>query len=62
MKTYQKIKERADKIGMSISELCKRTKIHRQTLDYWKRNEPITFDYLERIEQELKKAEDERNS
>jgi transcriptional regulator with XRE-family HTH domain len=62
MKTYQRIKERADRIGISISELCKRTGIHRQTLDYWKRNEPITFDYLERINQELKKAEDERNS
>jgi transcriptional regulator with XRE-family HTH domain len=62
MKTYLKIKERADKIGMSIAELCKRTGIHRTTLDHWSREEPHTLKSLQKIEQELKKAEDERNS
>ncbi len=62
MKTYLKIKERAEKIGMSISELCKRTEIHRTTLDHWSRKEPHTLELLQKIEQELKKAEDERNS
>jgi transcriptional regulator with XRE-family HTH domain len=58
MKTYQKIKERADRAGISIRELCRRTGIHKQTLDYWSRVEPQTLIYLERINEELGKQED----
>lgn len=58
MKTYQKIKERADRAGISIRELCRRTGIHKQTLDKWSRVEPQTLVYLERIMDELGKQED----
>lgn len=58
MKTYQKIKERADRAGISIRELCRRTGIHKQTLDKWSRTEPQTLVYLERINDELGKQED----
>lgn len=58
MKTYQKIKERADRAGLSIRELCRRTGIHKQTLDKWSRTEPQTLVYLERINDELGKQED----
>lgn len=58
MKTYQKIKERADRAGLSIRELCRRTGIHKQTLDKWSRTEPQTLVYLERIMDELGKQED----
>ena len=58
MKTYKKIKERADRAGISIRELCRRTGIHKQTLDKWSRTEPQTLVYLERINDELGKQED----
>ena len=58
MKTYQKIKERADRAGISIRELCRRTGIHKQTLDKWSRTEPQTLVYLDRINDELGKQED----
>lgn len=58
MKTYQKIKERADRAGISIRELCRRAGIHKQTLDKWSRTEPQTLVYLERINDELGKQED----
>lgn len=58
MKTYQKIKERAERAGISIAELCKRTGIHRQTLDKWSRREPQTLVYLERINKVLGEQED----
>lgn len=58
MKTYQKIKERADRAGISIRELCRRTGIHKQTLDKWSRVEPTTLVYLERIMDELGRQED----
>jgi transcriptional regulator with XRE-family HTH domain len=58
MKTYQKIKERADRAGISIRELCRRTGIHKQTLDKWSRVEPTTLVYLERIMDELGRIED----
>lgn len=58
MKTYQKIKERADHAGISIRELCRRTGIHKQTLDKWSRVEPTTLVYLERIMDELGRQED----
>lgn len=59
MKTYEKIKQRAERAGLSISELCKRTGIHRQTLDKWSRREPLTLIHLDKIYEELGKAEDE---
>ena len=58
MKTYQKIKERADHAGISIRELCRRTGIHKQPLDKWSRVEPTTLVYLERIMDELGRQED----
>jgi transcriptional regulator with XRE-family HTH domain len=59
MKTYERIKQRADKIGISIAELCRRTGIHKQTLDKWSRKEPQTLEFIEKIEHELKKIENE---
>jgi len=58
MKTYQKIKDRAERCGLSIAEVCKRTGIHKQTLDKWSRNEPKTLVYLERIYDVLGTQED----
>jgi len=58
MKTYQKIKERADRAGLSIAELCRRAGIHKQTLDKWSRVEPTTLVYLQRLQDELGKQED----
>jgi transcriptional regulator with XRE-family HTH domain len=58
MKTYKKIKERADRAGISLRELCRRTGIHKQTLDKWSRVEPTTLVYLERIMDELGRQED----
>jgi transcriptional regulator with XRE-family HTH domain len=60
MKTYERIKHRADKIGISIAELCRRTGIHKQTLDKWSRKEPQTLEFIEKIEHELKKIEDDQ--
>ena len=58
MKTYKKIKERADRAGISLRELCRRTGIHKQTFDKWSRVEPTTLVYLERIMDELGRQED----
>jgi transcriptional regulator with XRE-family HTH domain len=58
MKTYQKIKDRAERCGLTIAEICKRTGIHKQTLDKWSRKEPKTLVYLQLIFDVLGTQED----
>jgi transcriptional regulator with XRE-family HTH domain len=59
MKTYEKIQRKAYLAGMSIAELCRRTGIHRQTLDKWKRSEPQTIIYLEKINKAIQEQQEE---
>jgi transcriptional regulator with XRE-family HTH domain len=60
MKTYEIIKERAKLSGMSLVQLCLRVGIARETLENWKEKEPKTLVILQKINDVLANAEEEK--
>lgn len=61
MKTFEKILIRCENLGINLSELCRRADVGRQTLEYWKKSEPQTLVMYFKIDEILKKLEDEHN-
>lgn len=56
--TYQKIKERADKCGLSIRKVCKLAGVHYNTvIQKWKSAEPETLVCYNAIDKVLSDAE-----
>lgn len=49
MNTGQKIKARAKKVGIPVYELLRRANVSHTLLDTWLKKEPMTLEYLERI-------------
>ena len=43
MKTFENLSIRCDMLGISISELCRRAEVGRQTVEIWKNVEPQTL-------------------
>ena len=60
MNTYEIIKERAKLSGLSLVQLCLRVGIARETLENWKKNEPKTLVILQKINDVLANAEEEK--
>ena len=60
MKTYEIIKERAKLSGISLVQLCLRVGIARETLEKWKEKEPKTLVILQKINDVLANAEEEK--
>lgn len=49
MNTGQKIKARAKNAGIPVYELLRRANVSHTLLDTWLKKEPMTLEYLERI-------------
>ena len=62
MKTFEKLSIRCHILGISISELCRRAEVGRQTVEYWSKVEPQTLVILEKLQNELIKLEYEHNT
>ena len=60
MKTYEIIKERAKLSGISLVQLCLRVGLARETLENWKEKEPKTLVILQKINDVLANAEEEK--
>ena len=58
METYNKIKERAKRSGISLVQLCNQVGISRETLENWKEKEPKTLVILHKINKALEEAEE----
>lgn len=62
MKTFEKLSVRCHVLGISISELCRRAEVGRQTVEHWKKVEPQTLIILDKLLTELTKLENEHNT
>ena len=62
MKTFEKLSVRCHILNISISELCRRAEVGRQTVEHWKKVEPQTLVILDKLLTELTKLENEHNT
>jgi predicted transcriptional regulator len=54
---YEAILQKCNELDISISQLCKKAKVGRATIEKWKDNPPKTVRILARIEEAIKKLE-----
>ena len=62
MKTFEQLSIRCDMLGISISELCRRAEVGRQTLEHWKTVEPQTLVIYFKLMNVLNDLENEHNT
>ena len=62
MKTFEKLSVRCHILGISISELCRRAEVGRQTVEHWKQVEPKTLIIYDKLLSELTKLENEHHT
>lgn len=62
MKTFEKLSVRCHILGISISELCRRAEVGRQTIEHWKNVEPKTLVIYDKLLTELNKLEYEHHT
>jgi hypothetical protein len=62
MKTFEKLSIRCHILGISISELCRRAEVGRQTLEHWKTVEPQTLVIYFKLMNVLNDLENEHNT
>ena len=62
MKTFEKLSIRCHILGISISELCRRAEVGRQTLEHWKTVEPQTLVIYFKLMNVLNELENEHNT
>ena len=62
MKTFEKLSVRCNILGISISELCRRAEVGRQTVEHWKQVEPKTLVIYDKLLTELTKLEYEHHT
>lgn len=62
MKTFENLSIRCDMLGISISELCRRADVGRQTLEHWKTVEPQTLVIYFKLMNVLNDLENEHNT
>ena len=62
MKTFEQLSIRCDMLGISISELCRRAEVGRQTVEVWKNAEPQTLIIYFKLMNALKELENEYNT
>ena len=56
-RTYQKIKERADALNVSISLVCREAGVDRSIIERWKSKDPKSIDTLNAINAAFEKLE-----
>jgi hypothetical protein len=64
MNVYELIENRCKNLGISISELCRQTKVNRQALQSWKDKNPASIErkiLLEKKLDELETLKNEKN-
>jgi predicted nucleotidyltransferase len=62
MKTFEQLSIRCDILGISISELCRRADVGRQTVEIWKNIEPQTLIIYFKLINSLNELENEYNT
>jgi transcriptional regulator with XRE-family HTH domain len=62
METFKNITERCKDLKISLSELCRRSEVSRQAIEYWKKSEPQTLQIYFRIMNALKELENEQSN
>jgi predicted transcriptional regulator len=62
MKTFEQLSIRCDNLGISISELCRRADVGRQTVEYWSKVEPQTLTIYFKLMNALNQIENEHNT
>jgi len=62
MNTFENLSIRCDMLGISISELCRRAEVGRQTLEHWKTVEPQTLVIYFKLMNVLNDLENEHNT
>ena len=62
MKTFEQLSIRCDILGISISELCRRADVGRQTVEIWKNIEPQTLIIYFKLMNSLNELENEYNT
>lgn len=65
MKTFEEdfknrldsIIQRSEAVGLSVTELCRRTRIARATPDRWRKEAPLSIKLIDKLEAEVVVAE-----
>lgn len=57
---YEEIKERGAAIGLTVSAICAGAEVARATPERWKKRTPLTIRLIDRMEQMVLQAEQER--
>lgn len=60
--TYEQLRIEAVEAGISLTEICKRAGIQRQTVQKWKDKEPHTLVVLNKLRAEIKKAKETKTT
>lgn len=59
---YDRIKEEVDKLGISLSELCRQSDVQRNVLHRWKGDNPKTIDILHSLSATIDKLKEEQTN
>lgn len=59
--TYSYLKSECDKLGISVSKLCREAKVNRTLLERWKRKEPHTLQSYNALQQALLRIQSRNN-
>lgn len=62
MKTFTELLLRCDALDISLSELCRRANVGRQTIEHWKKSEPQTLIFYKNLIKALNELEHEHNT
>jgi len=62
MKTFTELLLRCDALDISLSELCRRAGVGRQTVEHWKKIEPQTLVFYKNLINVLNELENEHNT
>ena len=59
---FEEIKTKCEKLGISLSKLCRDASVDRSILERWKLSNPKSIETLNKLNEQLKKIEDEQNN
>lgn len=51
--TFNYLKSECEKLGVSLSEVCRRAGVDRSVIERWKKKEPKTVQILRRLEEAI---------
>lgn len=59
--TYSSLKSECDKLGISVSKLCREAQIDRSVLERWRKKEPQTLKIYNALQQALLRIQSPSN-